>query len=322
MSTPSEQKHDPFRSGFVALTGRPNAGKSTLVNQMAKMDLAIVSYKPQTTRTAIRAIIDEPYGQMILTDTPGILKPKNRLGQYMADAINRTVMDADVVILLADAKEEDRRKGRQGPEQVMLERLRETNKPVILVLNKVDLIPKETLLPMIAHWSKIYPFEAIVPISAKSGDGIDVLKKEIFDRLPEGPRYFPEDTLTDQTERVLASELIREQILRQVHEEIPHGTAVIINSFEEEFDGCKTCAEDSERTMVLIDATILCEKDSHKGILIGKGGSKLKSIGTSARLSIEKMLDCRCYLELSVKVREDWQNRPGILKDIGLSPER
>ncbi len=311
-----------FRSGFVALTGRPNAGKSTLVNQMAGMDLAIVSYKPQTTRTAIRAIIDEPHGQMILTDTPGLIKPRNRLGQFMSDTITRTVLDADLVVLLVDAKEEDRLKGRSVAEQMMLDKLRDTGKPVFLVLNKVDLIPKEALLPIMDRWNRIYPFTAIIPVSAKSGDGVEILKRALFDRLPEGPRYFPEDSLTDQTERVLASELIREQILRQVHEEIPHGTAVIINSFEEEFDSCQTCAGDPERSMVLIDATILCEKDTHKGILIGKGGARLKSIGTAARLSIEKMLDCRCYLELTVKVRQDWQNRPGILKDLGLTPER
>jgi len=310
-----------FRSGFVALTGRPNAGKSTLVNQMAGMDLAIVSYKPQTTRTAIRAIIDREDGQMILIDTPGLLKPRNRLGQYMADTISRTVLDADVVVLLVDANEEDKHKGRIGPEQGMLDRLKETGKPVILVLNKVDMIAKESLLPVIAHWSQRYPFDAIIPVSAKSGDGVEILKNELFTRLPQGPRYFPEDTITDQTERVLAAELIREQILRQIHEEIPHGTAVVINSFEEEYDDCKTCSDEPERSMVLIDATILCEKDSHKGILIGKGGSMLKSIGTAARIQIEKMLDCRCYLELQVKVREDWQNRSGILRDLGLTTE-
>jgi len=185
----------------------------------------------------------------------------------------------------------------------------------------VDMIAKESLLPVIAHWSQRYPFDAIIPVSARSGDGVEILKNELFARLPQGPRYFPEDTITDQTERVLAAELIREQILRQIHEEIPHGTAVVINSFEEEFDDCKTCSDEPERSMVLIDATILCEKDSHKGILIGKGGSMLKSIGTAARIQIEKMLDCRCYLELQVKVREDWQNRSGILRDLGLSNE-
>lgn len=310
-----------FRSGFVALTGRPNAGKSTLVNQMAGMDLAITSYKPQTTRTTIRAIIDQPDGQMVLTDTPGIHQPKNRLGQYMVDAIMRTVMDADIVVLLIDAREEDRHQGRSGPEKAMLEKVKETGKPVILVLNKVDLLAKESLLPMIAAWSQRYPFAAIIPVSAKSGDGVEILKNELFSRLPEGPRYFPEDTITDQTERVLAAEMIREQILHLVHEEIPHGTAVIINSFEEEFDDAQTVTTEPERSLVLIDATILCEKDSHKGILIGKGGSMLKAIGTSARLQIEKMLDCKVYLELQVKVREDWQNRSGILRDLGLTSE-
>lgn len=378
-----------FHSGFVALTGRPNAGKSTLINQLAGMDLAITSPKPQTTRTAIRAIIDRPHGQIILVDTPGLLQPKNRLGKFMAESIARTVDDADIVLLIVDAESEHKRHSRNVAEIGLLARLKEHEKAVILVLNKVDLLAKELLLPIIAQWSSRYPFAAIIPVSARTGDGIMPLEAELLARLPEGPRYFPEDSVTDQTERVLAGELIREQILRHTHQEIPHGSAVVINAFEEEFADGSVSGVDAEadgsladldmaagalftgtdmetddaedddvepeedvdaddeantdvesdnadiavadgsepdeveageaprRTLVRIDATIVCEKDSHKGILIGKGGSMLKAIGTDARLQIEKMVDCRVYLELRVKVREDWQNRTGILRDLG-----
>lgn len=330
-----------FRSGFVAITGRPNAGKSTLINQLASMDLAITSPKPQTTRTTIRAVINKPNGQIILVDTPGLLRPQDKLGKVMADAIARTVDDADIVLLLVDAEAEQRRRGRSAPEMELLTRLKDKEKEIILVLNKVDLIAKELLLPLIARWSERYPFAAIIPVSARNGDGIQVLENELLTRLPVGPRYFPEDSITDQTERSLAAELIREQILRHTHQEIPHGTAVIINSFEEEFEADENAEEaeateataeataaeveaDAEeeyveprRTFIHIDASILTEKDTHKGILIGKGGSMLKAIGTDARLQIEKMAGCKVYLELHIKVREDWQNRSGILRDIG-----
>ncbi|MGI6297959.1 MAG: GTPase Era [Saccharofermentanales bacterium] len=303
-----------FRSGFVAITGRPNAGKSTLINQLASMDLAITSPKPQTTRTTIRAVINKPNGQIILVDTPGLLRPQDKLGKVMADAIARTVDDADIVLLLVDAEAEQRRRGRSAPEMELLTRLKDKEKEIILVLNKVDLIAKELLLPLIARWSERYPFAAIIPVSARNGDGIQVLENELLTRLPVGPRYFPEDSITDQTERSLAAELIREQILRHTHQEIPHGTAVIINSFEEEYEEETV---EPRRTFIHIDASILTEKDTHKGILIGKGGSMLKAIGTDARLQIEKMVGCKVYLELHVKVREDWQNRSGILRDIG-----
>jgi len=303
-----------FRSGFVAITGRPNAGKSTLINQLASMDLAITSPKPQTTRTTIRAVINKPNGQIILVDTPGLLRPQDKLGKVMADAIARTVDDADIVLLLVDAEAEQRRRGRSAPEMELLTRLKDKEKEIILVLNKVDLIAKELLLPLIARWSERYPFAAIIPVSARNGDGIQVLENELLTRLPVGPRYFPEDSITDQTERSLAAELIREQILRHTHQEIPHGTAVIINSFEEEYEEETV---EPRRTFIHIDASILTEKDTHKGILIGKGGSMLKAIGTDARLQIEKMVGCKVYLELHIKVREDWQNRSGILRDIG-----
>lgn len=369
--TISQPESAGFHSGFVALTGRPNAGKSTLINQLSGMDLAITSPKPQTTRTAIRSIINRPHGQMILVDTPGLLQPKSRLGKFMAESIVRTVDDADIVLLIVDADAEHRRHSRNAPEVQLLDRLKEMEKTVILVLNKVDMLAKELLLPIIAQWSGHYPFAAIIPVSARTGDGVAVLEAELLQRLPEGPRYFPEDAVTDQTERVLAAELIREQILRHTHQEIPHGTAVVINAFEEEFadedeidepelaeaagdageadeeaEGLDEAGETGEaeadlaeeeeedeagedledddgprRTLVRIDATILCEKDSHKGILIGKGGSMLKAIGTEARLQIEKMVDCRVYLELHVKVREDWQNRTGILRDLGYIQE-
>jgi len=303
-----------FLSGYVAIIGRPNVGKSTLLNQLSGIRVAIVSPKPQTTRFNIRAILDEPDAQIIFIDTPGMHKPKTKLGEYMVDAAFNALNDADVLVLMIDAT---------APkitdiEKSCCEKAKTLHKPLILLINKVDLISKEELFPIIERFNNIYPFETIIPISVKKSDGLDILKDEIKKRLPEGPQYFPPDSITDQTERAIASELIREQILRLTNEEIPHGTAVEIELFEERFD-----EEDQEnRIFVKIQAVIYCEKDSHKRILIGKNGEMIKRIGTQSRRQIEAMLQCKIYLELYVKVREDWRNRNPILNNLGFKEKK
>ncbi|NLM78798.1 MAG: GTPase Era [Ruminococcaceae bacterium] len=302
-----------FKSGFVALTGLANAGKSTLLNQFSGMHLAITSPKPQTTRQVIRAIIDDPGSQIIFLDTPGYHAPRNRLDQYMYRGITSALTDADILLLVTDASAAIRARSSSGLprlEQELLKQLARQNKPVILVLNKVDIAVKEELLPIIARYHEQYPFAAIVPVSARTGDGIEVLLHEIRKHLAAGPRYYPVETLTDQTERQIVAELVREQVLLLTHEEIPHGVAVEIESFTE--------TGSPDRKMVHIDAAIYCEKDSHKGILIGKQGSMLKNIGSRARQQIEELLGCPCYLELFVKVRDGWRNRQEILRSLGL----
>lgn len=304
-----------IRSGFVAILGRPNAGKSTLLNHLSDMHLAIVSPKPQTTRHIIRSIVDDGESQLIFVDTPGLHKPENQLGMMMQDASWKALADADAVVLLIDAE-------RPGPTVVEREAVRrctEFHKPLFLAINKVDRIPKETLLPIIGIYSRLQVFLAIVPISARTGDGVDILLDEIRKAMPEGPRYYPQDTLTDQTERVLCAELIREQVLKSINEEIPHGIGVLVEQFEELKDNQP--AEEGERDRVSISAVLYCERESHKKILIGKGGSMLKKIGTAARQQIEEMTGCPVYLELLVKVREDWRNRKGILSDLGYEGE-
>ena len=310
-----------FRSGFVSLIGRPNVGKSTLLNQLAGIRLAITSPKAQTTRQVVRAVLDDDNSQMIFLDTPGLHTPHSRLGDYMMSVASTALSDGDVILLLIDA--EGAAGSKSGPgvpsiEAGILQKAAAKKKPVILVLNKVDKIAKESLLPILAAYSAAYDFVALIPVSAKTGDGIPELVKVIKSLLPEGPRYFPVDSVTDQTERSLCAELIREQILFLTSEEIPHGTAVEIESFEEVAEG-ETIEEDSgiERDLVRVNAAIYCDKDSHKGILIGKQGSMLKKIGTNARKQIEEMLGCKVYLELHVIVREGWRNRNGILRNLG-----
>ncbi|HBP38082.1 MAG TPA: GTPase Era [Clostridiales bacterium] len=306
-----------IHSGFISLIGRPNTGKSTLLNHLAGIRLAITSPKAQTTRQVIRAILDDETSQMIFLDTPGVHKSRTRLGDYMAASTAMALADGDIILLLIDADAAVRSpKGPKVPdlEAEILEKASQMKKPVILVLNKVDRTVKESLLPLLAAYAAAFDFAALIPISALTGDGISQLVETMRGLLPAGPRYFPAESLTDQTERELAGELVREQILMLTSEEIPHGTAVEIESFEE-FD--KPGTEPPERERVRISASIYCDKDSHKGILIGKNGSMLKKIGTAARLQIEHMLDCTCYLELHVKVRDDWRNRIGILRNLG-----
>ena len=312
---PQAVPDEDFRSGFIGLIGRPNVGKSTLLNHLAGMHVAITSPKPQTTRHLIQAVLNEEKSQMIFLDTPGMHQPRTRLGSSMKAAVKTAIRQADVIVILVDAKAATGPKAYKGipdAENEIIVMAQSRHVPTILVFNKVDHVKKETLLPLISLYSQAYQFDAILPISARTGDGSKLLLREIRRLLPKGPPLFPADMITDQTERGLASELIREQLLYQTEQEIPHGIAVDIEQFDEQLH-----QETGERQQVSIHAVIYCEKDSHKGIIIGKKGAMLKAIGTSARQHIEQMLDCPVYLELFVKVREDWRNRPGMLRSLG-----
>jgi GTPase len=310
-----------FRSGFVSLIGRPNVGKSTLLNQLAGIRLAITSPKAQTTRQVVRAVLDDDNSQVIFLDTPGFHKPRTKLGEYMMASAATALSDGDIILLLIDAEAAAGSKTANSVpsiERDILQRATWQEKPVILVLNKVDKMTKEDLLPLIAAYSAAFNFAALIPVSAKTGDGVEALVKVIRSLLPEGPRYYPVDSVTDQTERMLCAELIREQILFLTSEEIPHGTAVDIESFDEYVgDDPITDETADDRDFVRISAVIYCDKDTHKGILIGHQGSVLKKIGTNARVQIEQLLGCKSYLELHIIVREDWRNRRGILRNLG-----
>lgn len=306
-----------FKSGFVAIVGRPNAGKSTLLNQLSGEYLAITSHKAQTTRTNIRCIIDTDKAQCIFIDTPGLHSPKHKLGSFMMDGALGAIKDSDVVLFIMDAS----KRFLTRHELELAKQAEAAGRPVLLAINKIDLIDKPELLPLIQRIAKEVNFKAIVPISALKGDGSTLLLDEIIKCLPEGPRFYSQDDYTDQTERQLAAELIREKILRFTNQEIPHGTGVIITSFDEDF--LEGAGDEYARSLVKIQADILCERETHKIILIGKSGSMLKRIGSSARISIEQMLGCKVFLELFVKVRPDWRNRPSILSELGyqMAPE-
>ena len=302
--------------GYAALVGRPNVGKSTLLNAVSGMKLAIVSHKPQTTRTNIQAIYNRADAQVIFVDTPGIHNPKSKLSEYMVDASFRAAKGADVVVLMVDGRFDKP----ASVEKKAVEAALKLKKPIILVINKADSVSKESLLPIILNYSKLTDFEEIVPISALKEDGIEELMDVIIKRLPSQPRLYPIEEVTDQSEREIAAELIREQILHYTNEEIPHGTAVEIDAFEEIL---KDDAEDSyDRDLVKIHASIICEKDSHKSILLGKNGQMIKRIGTAARENIEKMTDCKVFLDLHVKVRKDWKNRQVFLDEFGYSKKK
>ncbi len=302
-----------IQSGFIAILGRPNVGKSTLLNRLSEIQLAIVSPKPQTTRHLIRAIVDREDSQMIFVDTPGLHKPIHRLGEKMLERAWRAMKDADLALLLIDAQ-------KPGPtelEREVCSRCAQAEIPLFLALNKIDRMAKPALLPIMRSYADLHPFAAMIPISARTGDGVAELVSALRTALPAGPRFFPRDTLTDQTERVLAGELIRENVLRELKEEVPHGVGVLVEDFDEEWGG----EGGKARVFVSISAVLYCEKSSHKKILIGKQGAMLKKIGTQARKRMEHMLGCPVYLELLVKVREDWRNRKGILADLGFGEE-
>ena len=295
----------PHKSGFIAVIGRPNVGKSTLINQLIGQKIAIMSDKPQTTRTRILCILTQPDAQVILLDTPGVHKPLSKLGEYMDRSITNTLKEVDAIFFVVDVTE------KPGPgERFIMERLEKTKKPVILVLNKIDLVTKDALLPIIAAYSKDRDFAAVVPISALSEENLDALLSEAKKHLPEGPAYYPEDMVTDQPERLIAAELVREKVLSLTRDEVPHSIAVDVDEM--------TTRPNND---VYIRATIYVERDSQKGIVIGQKGAMLKEIGRLARPDIEMMIGSKVYLDLWVKVRKDWRNRDAILKSLGFGQD-
>ncbi len=293
-----------YKSGFVTLIGRPNVGKSTLMNHLIGQKISITSNKPQTTRNCIQTVLTTEEGQIVFVDTPGIHKAKNKLGEYMVNVAKRTLREVDVVLWLVEPSTHI------GPgDDHIAEQLSKARVPVVLVINKIDMIKKEEVFPIIEAYNELLDFDAIVPVSARSGLNTDELVKVIMGYLPYGPQYYDEDTVTDQPEKQIVAELIREKALHSLNEEIPHGIAVAIDQMK------------YRRKIVDIDATIICEKDSHKGIIIGKQGAMLKKIGSTARYEIEKMLDCKVNLQLWVKVKKDWRDSDFLVKNFGYNEE-
>lgn len=290
------------KSGFVTLIGRPNVGKSTLMNRLIGQKIAITSNKPQTTRNKIQTVYTCEQGQIVFLDTPGIHKAKNKLGDYMVNVAQHTLSEVDVILWLVEPSTFI-----GAGERHIIEQLKKTKTPVILVINKTDTVKREEILTFIDAYRKELEFAEIVPVSALKGDNTQDLIDSIFKYLPYGPMFYDEDTVTDQPQRQIVSELIREQAIRCLDEEIPHGIAVSI-------DQMKWRADDS---IVDIDATIVCERDSHKGIIIGKGGSMLKKIGSRARKEIEDLLETQVNLKLWVKVKKDWRDSDFLLKNFG-----
>lgn len=291
-----------FKSGFVTIIGRPNVGKSTLLNKVLGEKIAIMSDKPQTTRNTIQCIVTSDRHQIIFIDTPGIHKPKHKLGEFMVKSASDTFSEVDIVLFVV----EPNTAVGQG-DKYIAEMIGNTKTPVILVINKIDQIKKEEILRVIDAFKNLYNFISIVPISAITGDGVELLINEIEKMLPEGPKYFPDDMITDQPEKQIVSEMIREKVLHLISEEIPHGVAVEITSMKER----------ENNQIIDIQATIICEKDSHKGIIIGKNGAMLKKIGQFAREDVERFLGMKVFLELWVKVKNDWRNSDNMLKTLG-----
>ncbi len=292
----------PFRSGFVSIIGRPNVGKSTLLNRILGEKIVITSDKPQTTRNRIQGIHNVPGAQIVFIDTPGIHQARSRLNKYMVDVALSSIREVDLVLFLVEANQKP---GEQ--EQEIIDVLAGTTAPVFLVINKVDMTEKGAVLERIAAYKDRYPFREIVPVSAQTGDGVDRLVALVRDVLPEGPVYFPDDILTDVPERFIAAEIIREKVFRLTRDEIPYATAVEVDSFKEREDG----------GLVSIAATITVERDSQKGIVIGKKGAMLKKIGSAARVEIEHLLNTKVFLELFVRVRKDWSEDARMLKELG-----
>lgn len=297
-----------FKSGFVAIVGRPNVGKSTLLNNLIGEKIAIVSEKPQTTRNKITGIINGDDYQFMLVDTPGMHKPKHKLGKFMISEIGRTLSNVDVVLFVVEATKNEP----TNSDKYVIQNLNNNHAPVILIINKIDRVKKEEVLGVISNYKDLYDFNAVIPISAKTGDGLDRVIGEIKNIAPEGDRLFSEDEFTDQMERQLISEYIREKALILLSDEVPHGVGINIVEMKD-IPG---------KNIIDIKADIVCEKESHKAIIIGRNGKMLKKIGELARADIENMFGNRVYLELWVKVRKDWRNSSAILYELGYKAEK
>lgn len=293
------------KSAMITICGRPNVGKSTLTNVLVGEKIAIVSDKPQTTRNRITAIVEHGDTQLVLMDTPGFHKPRTRLGDYMVNVVSQSVADVDLVLLLVEPVAEI---GKQ--EEALLQRIKETGAPAILVINKIDTVEKPRILSVMGLYSAEYEFDSIIPISAKTGEGIQELLDEMEKYAVEGPHLFPDDMITDQPERQICAELVREKLLRCLDKEIPHGTAVEITRFTERDNG-----------IIDLEVTIYCEKDSHKGIIIGKKGAMLKRIGELARVDIEEFMGTKVNLQTWVKVKENWRDSTSLLRNFGFKNE-
>lgn len=299
---------DNFKSGFVTIIGRPNVGKSTLMNHLIGQKIAITSNKPQTTRNRIQTVYTDPkVGQIVFLDTPGMHQAKNKLGEYMVNVAQHTMKDVDIILWLVEPSDYI-----GGGDRHIIEQLKKTNTPVILVINKIDTVDKESVFGVIDAFRKQYDFAEVVPLSALRGQNCDVLLEQIFRYLPYGPAYYDEDVVTDQPQRQIVAEIIREKALHALNEEVPHGIAVSIEQMK---------WRKGKNAICDIDATIVCERDSHKGIVIGKGGTMLKKIGSNARFECEKMLDAKVNLKLWVKVKKDWRDSDFLLKNFGYRSE-
>ena len=301
---PQNKNGQAARTAFIAIVGRPNVGKSSILNRLLGQKVAIVSSKPQTTRTRIMGVLTEGETQLVFLDTPGLHRPRTRLDSYMAKSVEESVAGVDAGLLVAEAG------ARVSPtDEELIERFRSLGLPAVLAINKIDTLSDKTvLIPQIAAFSEQYDFTAVVPVSAQNGNGMQELLDELKKLSQPGGHLFPDDTLTDQPERVLAAEIIREKLLRLTGEEVPHGIAVFVEQMKSRGDASG---------ITDISATIYCEKDSHKGIIIGKGGAMLKKVGSYARADMERFFGCRINLQLWVKVREDWRNRESLLRSLG-----
>ncbi|MFH2066401.1 MAG: GTPase Era [Pseudomonadota bacterium] len=293
-----------FKSGFITITGAPNAGKSTLLNHLLGEKISITSKKPQTTRNRILGVVHRPMSQLIFLDTPGVHRPRDPLGTRMVDEAIAAISDGDVVLMIVDVS-----KPLPDEEAFLIRQIKSVHKPVVLALNKIDLIERNQILVFIKRWSEAYSFEAIIPISAKHGIQMDDLLSRMETLLPEGPPFFPEETLTDAPERFITAEMIREKVFRLTGQEVPYSTAVTIDQFSEEKNG----------ELIRIHATIHVERDSQKGIIIGKSGSKLKKIGEDARKDIERMLGTKVFLKLFVRIQKNWSKDTKALRKFGYS---
>ncbi|MFC4808238.1 GTPase Era [Paenibacillus sp. GCM10023250] len=300
-TTGSKGSKDKYRSGFVAIVGRPNVGKSTLINEVIGQKIAIMSDKPQTTRNKIHGVYTTDHSQIVFLDTPGIHKPTSKLGDFMVKSAIGTLGEVDAALFLIDVSE-----GLGGGDRFIIEAMKKVKTPVFLVMNKIDKIEPDALLPLIVQYKELYDFAEVIPISALQGNNVNTLLKVLGDYLPEGPQYYPADQVTDHPEQFVCAELIREKILHLTREEVPHSIAVTIEDMRVQDNG-----------VVYIGAVIFVERDSQKGIVIGKQGALLKQVGKEARRDIETLLGSRVFLELWVKVKKDWRNQDRVLKDLG-----